>query len=397
MVPEVDARVRPFGREDLPAIHGILRHPGVVRQTLQLPSLQVGWMGHWLADPDDNINLVAELLKPAAHGRSEEQAVVGMVSLHRFAGRQRHVAGLGIFLHPAVHGRGIGIRLMEAALDAVAQEWQVSRVELLVYPDNEPALRLYRRFGFQEEGRLAQVAIVDGTYVDAVAMAHIRPHLAPCADVPREDGAGHTPAPHGQDDDAHPPRGGPADGERRWDAAFVDAEGLEVRPPEPADAPGLVRLYSDPDLIRNSLLVPDPPPDEKQIAEQLGAPPPTPSHVFVALLRGSLCGEVKLAPGRSRTARSARITLLVPPPGSPLAEDLGASAPAAARVLLEAAVDLADRWLLLDQLRVDTYLDEDWLFPVLCRQGFALEARYRMAALRDGCHEDRLAWGRSRP
>lgn len=397
MGQQVDVLVRPFGREDLPGIHSILRHPGVVRQTVQLPSLQVGWMGHWLADPDNTIRLVAELLHPAAHGRSEEQAVVGMISLHRFTGRQRHVAGLGMFVHPAFHGRGIGTRLMEAALDAAGREWQVARVELQVYPDNEPALRLYRRFGFREEGRLARFAIRDGTYVDAVAMARIRPDLAPCADARREDRAGQVPATHGQDDGAPPQRGGPAGGEPRWDAAIVDAEGLEVRPPEPGDAAGLVHLYSDPDLIRNSLLTPDPPPDEKQITEQLGAPPRTPLHVFVAVFRGGLCGEVQLAPGRSRTARSAQITLLVPPPGSPLAENLGFPAPAVARALLEAALDLADRWLLLEQLRLDTYPDEDWLFPVLRRFGFAVEARYRMAAVRDGCYEDRLVWGRPRP
>ncbi|MEW5935103.1 MAG: GNAT family N-acetyltransferase, partial [Bacillota bacterium] len=113
-----------------------------------------------------------------------------MISLHRFTGRQRHVAGLGMFVHPAFHGRGIGTRLMEAALYAAGREWQVARVELQVYPDNEPALRLYRRFGFREEGRLARFAIRDGTYVDAVAMARIRPDLAPCADARREDRAG---------------------------------------------------------------------------------------------------------------------------------------------------------------------------------------------------------------
>ncbi|MDI6824324.1 MAG: GNAT family N-acetyltransferase [Bacillota bacterium] len=395
----VEVCVRPLRREDLAGTHGILRHPEVMRQTLQLPSLQVGWMSGWLADPQSRISLVAELVHPTGHtGQEARHAVVGMISLRRMTGRQQHVAGLGMSVHPAFHGRGIGTTLMGAALDAADREWQVVRTQLAVYPDNEPALRLYRRFGFREEGRLARVAIRDGTYVDTVVMARIRPDLATCDDVREEGTADRPPIAHGRGTGHLPGRRDTAPGEAGWDAAVSDAEGLEVRPPEPADAGGLVRLYRDPGLIRNSLLVPDPPPDEKEIAEKLGIPPAAPVHVFVAVFRGELCGEVRLAPQRSpRMAHSAQVTLLVPPPGSPLAQDLGFPARPVARALLAAALDLADRWLLLYRLRLDTYPDEEWLFPVLQGLGFVVEARDRMAAARDGRYDDRLVWGRLRP
>ncbi|MEW6546419.1 MAG: GNAT family N-acetyltransferase [Bacillota bacterium] len=396
---DVEVRVRPLRREDLTGIHGILRQPEVVRQTLQLPSLQVGWMSEWLADPQSSISLVAEVVHPTGHpGQEAPHAVVGMISLRRMTGRQQHVAGLGMFVHPAFHGRGIGTRLMEAALDAADREWQVLRIQLAVYPDNEPALRLYRRFGFREEGRLARMAIRDGTYTDTVVMARIRPDLATCGDVREEETPDRPPVAHGRGTGDLPARRDPAPGKVAWDAAVSDAEGLEVRPPEPGDAGGLVRLYRDPGLIRNSLLVADPLPDEKEIADKLGTPPGVPVHVFVAVLRGELCGEVRLAPQRSpRMAHSAQVTLLVPPPGSPLAEALGFPAPVVARALLDAALDLADRWLLLNRLRLDTYPDEEWLFPVLHGLGFFVEARGRMAAARDGRYDDRLVWGRLRP
>ena len=49
------------------------------------------------------------------------------------------------------------------------------RLELEVYVDNEPAIRLYERFGFVREGTMRQYAFRDGVYVDAYLMARLRP------------------------------------------------------------------------------------------------------------------------------------------------------------------------------------------------------------------------------
>jgi L-phenylalanine/L-methionine N-acetyltransferase len=65
----------------------------------------------------------------------------------------RHVASLGMMVHPEWRGRGVGSALMEKALDW-AREHAVEKVALSVYPDNDAARALYRKFGFVEEGRL---------------------------------------------------------------------------------------------------------------------------------------------------------------------------------------------------------------------------------------------------
>ena len=55
-------------------------------------------------------------------------------------------------------GEGVGAALMQGAID-LADKWlNLTRNELEVYTDNEPAIRLYRKFGFSIEGTLAQYA-----------------------------------------------------------------------------------------------------------------------------------------------------------------------------------------------------------------------------------------------
>ena len=71
-------------------------------------------------------------------------------------------------------GQGAGSALMQAAVD-MANKWlNITRLELEAYTDNEPALKLYRKFGFVIEGTLVQFAFRDGSYVDAYTMARVR-------------------------------------------------------------------------------------------------------------------------------------------------------------------------------------------------------------------------------
>jgi [ribosomal protein S18]-alanine N-acetyltransferase len=64
---------------------------------------------------------------------------------------------LGIALHPHVRGKGIGTLLMEEVLKE-AKELGYKKMSLSVDPNN-PALRLYERYGFKKIG-------VDGTSWD---------------------------------------------------------------------------------------------------------------------------------------------------------------------------------------------------------------------------------------
>jgi L-phenylalanine/L-methionine N-acetyltransferase len=45
---------------------------------------------------------------------------------------------------------------------------------LTVYTDNERAIRLYQRFGFETEGTHRGYALKAGVYADALVMARLR-------------------------------------------------------------------------------------------------------------------------------------------------------------------------------------------------------------------------------
>lgn len=90
--------------------------------------------------------------------------------------RRRHVMGLGLWVAHASQGQGVGSALMVALCD-YADRWAgVLRIELLVYTDNERAIGLYRKFGFEVEGTMRAHALRDGVYVDSLVMARLHPN-----------------------------------------------------------------------------------------------------------------------------------------------------------------------------------------------------------------------------
>jgi RimJ/RimL family protein N-acetyltransferase len=101
----------------------------------------------------------------------EGDHVVGGLSIQRDDHpATRHVATLGMFVVRSHRGRGIGTALMDEAL-GWARSFGIERVELTVYPHNEAAIALYRKFGFGEEGRLVRHAKKSYGYEDEILMA----------------------------------------------------------------------------------------------------------------------------------------------------------------------------------------------------------------------------------
>ena len=98
-------------------------------------------------------------------------AIVGRLSIARDPHTaSRHVADLGLMVAATHRRRGIGRALLEAA-EAWARDAGVRKLELHVFPWNEPAIKLYENCGFEREG-LRRAHYRRGTdFVDAILMA----------------------------------------------------------------------------------------------------------------------------------------------------------------------------------------------------------------------------------
>ena len=108
------------------------------------------------------------------HVAVSDGRVVGWCDiLPSFGESRRHVGTLGMGLLPEFRGRGIGSRLLQAAI-STAWGRGLSRIELTVREDNLRAKALYERMGFENEGVRKHSMLVDGKFHDCFSMALLR-------------------------------------------------------------------------------------------------------------------------------------------------------------------------------------------------------------------------------
>ena len=80
------------------------------------------------------------------------------------------VGEIGMALLPEWRGRGVGSALLAAAIDK-ARANGLHKLALEVFPHNEAAIALYRKFGFVEEGRrIKHYRRASGELWDSVVM-----------------------------------------------------------------------------------------------------------------------------------------------------------------------------------------------------------------------------------
>lgn len=163
----VEFTIRRVEPSDAEGMRQIFAGPNAIRGTLQLPFPSIE---HWrkrLADPvDGSFQLLACV----------EGEAVGQLGLFTFPNhpRRRHVGQIGMAIRDDWQGKGAGTALMQAAID-LADKWlNLSRLELEVFTDNEPAIHLYKKFSFVIEGTHHRFAYRDGQFADVYAMARLR-------------------------------------------------------------------------------------------------------------------------------------------------------------------------------------------------------------------------------
>ncbi|HEX6711358.1 MAG TPA: GNAT family N-acetyltransferase [Rubrobacter sp.] len=161
-----DLVIRHSEPEDYKAVHLVYSSPRAMAETLGVPyASEQAWREELARERDDNISIVACV----------QDEVVGHLALSVYMNpRTRHSGHFGIAVRDDWQGKGIGSELMKACVD-LADNWLgLARLDLRVYVDNEPAVSLYKKFGFEIEGTHKQFAFRDGEYVDAYVMARLR-------------------------------------------------------------------------------------------------------------------------------------------------------------------------------------------------------------------------------
>ena len=158
-------KIRRAEADDCTAIAEIFSSPEVYSGTLQVPYPSREYWRRRLTENAEHVYTLVGLV---------DDRVVGMVSVVTLdRPRRKHVGVIAISVHVDWQGKGVGGALMRAILD-LADNWlNLTRLELEVYADNEAAIHLYERFGFEVEGTLRRHAFRDGEYVDSKVMGRL--------------------------------------------------------------------------------------------------------------------------------------------------------------------------------------------------------------------------------
>ena len=116
-----------------------------------------------LLDKDNSIMLVAtinneELIGIASVGANDKE-------------KTKHVCEVGITVSKDFWGFGIGTVLMEEIEIWAKESGVIRRLELTVHAENERAIALYEKMGYQEEGLMKRVMFINDEFVDGIMMS----------------------------------------------------------------------------------------------------------------------------------------------------------------------------------------------------------------------------------
>lgn len=147
-----------------------------------------------------------------------------------------------------------------------------------------------------------------------------------------------------------------------------------IRRAEPSDAEALHRIYSAPGVIRGTLQLPYPSVENwrKRLAE-----PPDGTFTLVICVGDDIVGNLGLYtfPNRARRRHVGQI-------GMAVRDDWQGKG--AGSALMQAGIELADKWLNLSRLELEVFTDNAPAIHLYEKFGFIIEGTHPRFAFRDG-------------
>ncbi len=89
--------------------------------------------------------------------------VIGWLSFEPFYGRPAYdqTAEVSIYIDPAHCSKGLGAKLLGQAMNLTA-ELDIETLVAYIFSHNQQSLRLFEKYGFEEWGKLPDIAVMDG-------------------------------------------------------------------------------------------------------------------------------------------------------------------------------------------------------------------------------------------
>ncbi|KQU08214.1 GCN5 family acetyltransferase [Bacillus sp. Leaf13] len=101
----------------------------------------------------------------------QEGEIVGWASLNPYNSRDAYkgVADLSVYISRDHRGKGVGGLLLQS-IEKFAEENDFNKIVLFTFPFNQMGQGLYKKRGYREVGVFKNQGILDGEFVDVMAM-----------------------------------------------------------------------------------------------------------------------------------------------------------------------------------------------------------------------------------
>ncbi len=161
---------------------------------------------------------------------------------------------------------------------------------------------------------------------------------------------------------------------------------IKIRRAEPSDAEAIFRIFSGPKAVWGTLQLPYPSVEKwrKRLAE-----PPEGFYLLVACVDDEVVGQLGIHthPNSPRTRHAADLGIVV-------RDDWQGKGVGTA--LMQAAVDMADKWLNLERFGLQVLTDNPAAIHLYQKFGFVIEGTHVQSVFRDGEYVDTYAMARLR-
>lgn len=155
-------KLRPLEREDLKYVHKLNNDSKI--------------MSYWFEEPYESFVELQDLFEKHIHKQSErrfivedEKNIIGLVELVEINQIHRK-AEFQIIIDPNYQGKGFAYSVTILAMKYAFNILNLHKLYLLVDKQNEKAIHIYKKAGFNIEGELIEEFFTEGSYRNALRM-----------------------------------------------------------------------------------------------------------------------------------------------------------------------------------------------------------------------------------